>query len=314
MTSAPSLLRPPSVFAIVLNWNGLEDTLRCVESLGRTSYQPLTVLVVDNGSRVSPRERLTAAGAAVELIENPRNLGYAGGNNVGIRIALERGADFVWILNNDALVEPETLSRLIDTAIRHPTAAAVGGKVLRTDRPATLWVAWGRVTWLQSLIALVGEDAPDDGRYDGERAVPWIPGCSLLLRSAALRTVGPFDEDFFAYHEDVEWAARAHAAGWQLWYTGAARTLHAVHGSSGGASHYGGFRKYLSARNSVLYAKRHGRPWQKALMATAILTTLPVQFVRRWLSGEHRGVILKLRGWRDGLRGRPIPLHDLGLD
>ena len=116
MTSAPSLLGPPRVFAIVLNWNGLEDTLRCVESLGRTSYQPLTVLVVDNGSRVSPRERLTAAGAAVELIENPRNLGYAGGNNVGIRIALERGADFVWILNNDALVEPETLSRLIDTA------------------------------------------------------------------------------------------------------------------------------------------------------------------------------------------------------
>jgi len=141
----------------------------------------------------------------------------------------------------------------------------VGGKVLRTDRPATLWVAWGRVTWLQSLIALVGEDAPDDGCYAGERAVPWIPGCSLLLRSAALRTVGPFDDDFFAYHEDVEWAARAHAAGWELWYTGAARTLHAVHGSSGGASHYGGFRKYLSARNSVLYAKRHGRPRQERL-------------------------------------------------
>jgi GT2 family glycosyltransferase len=314
MTSVPSPPRPPSVVAVVLDWNGLEDTLRCVESLRHTTHRPLTILVVDNGSRVSPRERLQAAGAAVELIENPRNLGYAGGNNVGIRVALERDADFVWILNNDALVEPETLSRLLETAIRHPSAAAVGGKVLRTDRPATIWVAWGRVTWLQSLIALVGEDAPDDGRFDGEHVVPWIPGCSILLRSAALRSIGAFDEEFFAYHEDVEWAARAHAAGWQLWYNGAARTFHAVHGSSGGAGHYGGFRKYLSARNSVLYAKRHGRLWQKALMAIAILLTVPLQFVRRWISGEHPGVVLKLRGWLDGLRGRPIPLRELGLE
>jgi GT2 family glycosyltransferase len=308
------LPKAPRVVAVVLNWNGLDDTVRCVESLARTSHRPLDVLVVDNGSRVSPRARLAEAGAAVEVVENPRNIGYAGGNNVGIRLALERGADFVWILNNDATVEPGTLGALLATAFRHPDAAAVGGKVLRTDRPATVWVAWGRVTWMQSLIALVGEDAPDDGRFDGEHAVPWIPGCSILFRGTALRTVGGFDEEYFAYHEDVEWAARAHAAGWQLWYTGAARTFHAVHGSSGGAGHYGGFRKYLSARNSILYAKRYGRVWQQALMAAAILTTLPFQLARRWLSGEHAGVLIKVRGWCDGLRGRPIPLHDLGLD
>ncbi len=299
------------MIAVVLNWNGLEDTVRCVESLKRTTYEPLAVLVVDNGSVVSPRTRLSDA---VEVIENPRNLGYAGGNNVGIRLALARGADFVWILNNDAYVEPETLGRLVAAATAHPRAAAVGGKVLRADRPNTLWVAWGRVTWRQSLIALDGEDAADDGRWDGERAVPWIPGCSLLMRSAALRAVGPFDEEFFAYHEDVEWAARARAAGWELRYTGAARTWHAVHGSSGGARHYGGFRKYLSARNSVLYARRHGRPWQCAAMAAAIAITLPFQIVRRGLSGEHPGVFLKVRGWADGLRGRPIPFRELGLE
>lgn len=307
----PPSSRPPSVIAVVLNWNGLEDTVRCVDSLKRTTHQPFDVLVVDNGSLVSPRTRL---GDAVEVIENQRNLGYAGGNNVGIALALARGADFVWILNNDAYVEPETLSRLVAAAMAHPKAAAVGGKVLRTDRPDTLWVAWGRVTWRQSLIALEGEDAADDGRWDGERAVPWIPGCSLLMRSAALRAVGPFDEDFFAYHEDVEWAARACDAGWGLWYTGAARTWHAVHGSSGGASHYGGFRKYLSARNSVLYARRHGRLWQCAAMGAAILLTLPFQIGRRWLSGEHPGVLLKVRGWWDGLRGRPIPFRELGLE
>jgi len=306
--------RPLRVVAVVLNWNGLEDTLRSVASVVRSTHRALDVLVVDNGSRVSPRAALAAVGAPVAVIENPKNLGYAGGNNVGIRHALAGAADFVWILNNDATVEPETLTALLATAGRHPRAAAVGGKVLHADRPGTIWVAWGRVTWLQSLIALVGADAVDDGRFDGEQAVPWIPGTSILLRSEALRAIGLLEEEYFAYHEDVEWAARAAVAGWELWYTGAARTHHAVHGSSGGASHYGGFRKYLSARNSVLYAKRYGRPWQQLLMGAAILTTLPFQLARRWATGEHPGVAMKVRGWWDGLRGRPIPLRDLGLE
>ncbi len=314
MTSAPPAASPPSVVAVVLNWNGLDDTLRCVASLRAVAHRPFAVIVVDNGSRESPRPALAARDPGVEVIENPRNLGYTGGNNVGIARAIARGADFVWILNNDATVEPDTLSRLLATADAHPRAAAVGGKVLLADRAATLWVAWGRVTWRQSLIALVGENAADDGRFEGEHEVPWIPGCSLLLRTAALRAVGPFDDAFFAYHEDVEWAARAHAAGWQVWYTGAARTWHAVHGSSGGLGHYGGFRKYLSARNSVLYAKRHGRPWHWIWMGLAIAVTLPFQLGRRWLSGEQQGVILKVRGWLDGLRGRPIPLRELGLE
>jgi GT2 family glycosyltransferase len=305
--------RPPRVVAVVLNWNGLEDTMRCLASLARTMHRPLDLLVVDNGSRTSPRDALATAGADVALIENPRNLGYAGGNNVGIRAALARDADFVWIVNNDATVEPETLGALLATAARHPRAAAVGGKVLRADRADTIWVAWGTVTWLQSLIGLVGTDAPDDGRFDGEHAVPWIPGTSILLRAAALRAIGPFEEEYFAYPEDVEWAARAHAAGWELWYTGAARTRHAVHGSSGGAAHYGGFRKYLSARNSVLYAKRYGNAWQKALMGAAIVATLPFQLARRLPTGEAAGVAIKVRGWIDALRGRPIPFRDLGL-
>jgi GT2 family glycosyltransferase len=201
--------RPPRVVAVVLNWNGLEDTMRCLASLAATAHRPLDVLVVDNGSRASPRAALAAAEPRVELIENGRNLGYAGGNNVGIRAALARAADFVWVLNNDATVEPGTLSALLATAARRPRAAAVGGKVLRADRADTIWVAWGTVTWLQSLIGLVGADAVDDGRFDGEHAVPWIPGTSILLRAEALRAVGLFDEDYFAYHEDVEWAARA---------------------------------------------------------------------------------------------------------
>jgi GT2 family glycosyltransferase len=303
----------PKVVAVVLDWNGADDTVRCVRSLAALGDAGLEVLVVDNGSRTSPEAALRAAGLDAEVVSTGCNLGYAGGNNVGIRAALERGAAFVWVLNNDAEVRPGALSALLESAALHPKAGVFGSRVLRGDDPSRIWVAWGRVTWRQSLIALEGEDAADGPRFDGERDVEWIPGCALLFRAEALRDVGGFDEDFFAYHEDVDWAARARAKGWISRYVGASRVVHRIHGSSGGASHYGGFRKYLSARNTVLYAQRHGRVSQKLFLALCIVATFPFQLLRRALSGEAAGVWIKQKGWRDALAGRPIPFAELGL-
>ncbi len=304
----------PKVTALVLNWNGLEDTLACVDSLARLDYGNLRVIVIDNGSKFSPAKEVSSRHAWVRIIENERNLGYAGGNNVGMRAALDEGAEFIWVLNNDVVVEPDSLDHLVAAAQRHERAGAVGGKVFRGDEPARLWMTWGRVTWLQSLIALEGRNRLDDGRYDVERAVDWLPGCSILFRANALKEVGLFDEDYFAYHEDVEWAARARGYGWQCWFSGASRIHHSAHGSSGGEQTYVGFRKYLSARNSILYARSYARFHQKLLMYAAIVITLPFQFLRRLASGEQEGIYLKIRGWIDGLRGRPVPQTQLGLD
>ena len=304
----------PLVAVVVLNWNGNDDTMTCVESLAGLDYPRLEIIVVDNGSRVSPRVEIERRWPDVHVIENPRNLGYAGGNNAGIRHALDRGADFVWVLNNDAVVEPDTLAPLVECALEHPRAAAVGGRVFREDGK-TLWMTWGEVTWLQSLIRLVGRDRLDEERYRTTRQVAWIPGCSILLRSETLREIGGFDEEFFAYHEDVEWATRARRAGWEIWYAGTSRLIHRGQGSSGGErASYLGFRSYLSARNTILYARRHGRLRQRVLLASAIVVTLPFQYVRRLLVGEQRGVRMKVRGWLDGLAGRPIPLAELGLE
>lgn len=305
--------RTGKVVAVVLNWNGTDDTVACVASLLRIGAPSLEVLVVDNGSRRGPQQALAAAGLDVSVLSTGVNLGYAGGNNAGMREALARGAGFVWILNNDAEVDAGALAPLLEAARRFPEAGAFGSRVLRGDDPSRIWVAWGSVTWRQSLIALAGENEKDGPRFDEEREVEWVPGCSLLLRTAALADVGGFDEDFFAYHEDADWAARARAAGWTSRYVPASRVVHHIHGSSGGASHYGGFRKYLSARNSILYALRHGSAWQRLRLGLAIVVTFPFQLLRRALSGEAAGAWIKLRGWRDGLAGRPIPFVELGL-
>jgi GT2 family glycosyltransferase len=306
-------LDSPRVAAVVLNWNGTSDTLACVASLARIDHPNFDIIVVDNGSDLSPATAIAEQFSTVDVVDLPRNLGYAGGNNVGIRRALSREAEFVWVLNNDTVVDPTVLGELLAAAKRNPRAGVVGAKVLQADDPGRLWVAWGTVTWRQSLIGLVGEDAADDGTFDIEREVPWVPGCSLLFRREALDQVGTFEEGFFAYHEDVDWAARAKAAGWVSVYCGKARLWHAVHGSSGGSAHYGGFRKYLSARNSILYARRHGRFDQRVRLALWILVTLPFVFARRAASGEAQGVVMKIRGWIDGILGRPLPLERLGL-
>ncbi|MFN2427102.1 MAG: glycosyltransferase family 2 protein [Candidatus Binatia bacterium] len=303
----------PKVVAVVLNWNGTTDTVACVRSLNLLAHPGLKIVVVDNGSRTPPDAALREAGLDAAVVATGVNLGYAGGNNVGIRWAEERGADFIWILNNDAEVEAGALAPLLDAARRHPRAGAFGSRVLRGDDPSRIWVAWGTVTWRQSLIALAGENESDGPRFDDEREVEWIPGCALLLRAAAVNEVGAFDEEFFAYHEDVDWAARARAHGWSSRYVPASRVVHHIHGSSGGAAHYGGFRKYLSARNTILYARRHGNWGQTLFLAMSIVATFPLQLLRRALSGQAAGVWIKQRGWRDALAGRPIPFVELGL-
>jgi GT2 family glycosyltransferase len=312
-SGADAMTGSERVIAVVLNWNGTEDTVACVRSLVALADPRLEIVVVDNGSRTPPDAALAAAGFDVPVVHTAQNLGYAGGNNLGIRWARERGADFVWVLNNDAEAEAGALAALVEAAHRHPRAGAIGSRVLRGDDPSRIWVAWGRVTWRQSLIELVGENAPDGPAFGVEQEVEWIPGCSILLRAAALDEVGGFDEEFFAYHEDVDWAARAKARGWTSVYAPASRVVHHIHGSSGGASHYGGFRKYLSARNSILYALRHGSVAQRFLLGLSIVVTFPFQLVRRALSGEAAGVWIKQRGWRDGLAGRAIPFEELGL-
>src|SRR5712692_7755818 len=116
--------------------------------------------------------------------------------------------------------------------------------------------------------------------------VEWVPGTALLLRAAALEHIGLFDEAFFAYHEDVDWCARAHECGWRVVYAPTARILHKAHRSSGGKG-YVTPRQYLAGRNMVLFVRKHAR-WHQSLQFLAWqVTTLPFQYLRRCLSGEQ---------------------------
>jgi GT2 family glycosyltransferase len=303
----------PAVAAIVLDWNGGEEAVAAVDSLRESAYPGLRILLVDNASRVPVLDLVRRRDPTVATIRNPINLGYAGGNNVGLRAAFEGGADYALVLNNDARVRPDTVARLVAVARRDERIAAVGAKILRADRPDRLWMAWGEVSWRQSLVRLVGGDQPDGAAFGRERDVDWVSGCALLLARRAVEEIGLFDEDFFAYHEEVDWCARARARGLRIVYAPEAVVLHRGEASSGGGG-YVSRKQYFAGRNTVLFVRRHGTAAQRLRFAAAVAVTMPFQLLRRRLRGEQAGVWLKLRGMRDALAGRPIPRAELGLD
>ena len=138
-------------------------------------------------------------------------------------------------------------------------------------------------------------------------------GAALLLTRRGLERVGLFDEEFFAYLEEVDWCARARAAGLRVVWAGDAVVEHRGEASSGGGS-YVSRKQYLVARNAVLFARRHGSLAQRLMFFTFFFGSLPLQWLRRWPRGEAAGVGLKLRGVCDALRGRPLPRAALGLD
>ena len=161
----------PSVAVIVLNWNGTQDTLECLHSLSSIDYPRFEIVVVDNGSTPSPRETFLKQFPTITYIETCLNLGYAGGNNVGLQHALGAGHDYAFVLNNDTVVEPDVLRQAVAVAESDAKIAVVGVKILSWDKPGRVWVAYGEVTYRQGLVRLIGYYHRDDGSFDHQRDV-----------------------------------------------------------------------------------------------------------------------------------------------
>lgn len=295
------------VTAVIVHWQDPADTRGCVESVA--AEPGVDVLVVDNGSREPLGD--TLAGRAT-VLRSGENLGYAGGANLGIRRAIDAGADVVLLLNNDVRLRRGATAIAVETLGTDPRIGAVGPKVLAREDPSRLWLAWGDVTYGQSLVALRGAGAPDGPAWNAARDVDWIAGCTMWLRGAALAAVGLLDETFFAYHEEVDWCTRARAAGWRVVYRPDAVVTHTGRGAAGSRASIR-IRKYFAARNSVLFARKHGTAAQRAKLAALLAVSLPLQLLWHWPRGTMGEVALKIRGVRDAVTGRRPPFEMLGL-
>ena len=180
----------PSVFVIVLNWNGKQDTLECLESLRDPGISGVRTVVVDNGSRDGSVEAIRARFPDATLLEMGRNLRFAGGNNSGIRYALGNGADAVLLLNNDTVVEKGFLAPLVERMQSDPRIGMVAPKIRYYDPPDRIWFAGARINYWLGTMAHLGIREKDNGQHDKPGETDYATGCCVLVSARVLNEVG----------------------------------------------------------------------------------------------------------------------------
>lgn len=301
------------VGVVLLNWNGGADTLPCIASLKRGTVRPWRIVVVDNASSDGSPDEIARLHPDVDLVRNPANIGFAPGNNLGIRRLLDAGAEAVWVLNNDTEVAPDCLERLLAALARDPTIGGISGKILYADPADRIWYAGGAWNPRSLQASHRGQLEPDRGQYDRAGDTPFLSGCCMLMRKSALESVGLFADDFFIYMEDTDWCLRAARRGVRLYYEPAARLVHKVSaamkrntlGPSGGR--FSARFIYLTTRNHLWIIRRHAASFGRRAAALVLafpgwMRTLGVTL----LLGRWKKSAALVRGIADGLIG-PCP-------
>jgi len=266
------------VAVVIINWNGKDDTVRCltsVKKVNRRNYE-LEVWVVDNGSTNDSVAVIKKAHPWVKLITTGKNLGFTGGNNLGIQAALAKGAGYFWLLNNDTLVEQNVLCALDNFS--HPQIGLVGSKIYfaagheyhraryrESQRGKVFWYAGGLIDWKNMYASHRGVDEVDHGQYNQKEETPFISGCSLFVSRRVLQNIGLLDDRFFLYYEDLDLCLRAKRAGYKLLYDPHSLVWHVNAGSSGGAGNP--LHDYYLTRNRILIGYRYASLRTKIALA-----------------------------------------------
>lgn len=210
------MISAPLVFIILVNYKGVEHTIECIKSLQQITYSNYRIIVVDNCSEDNSLEKLKEFQAVVVLIKNRTNNGFAGGNNLGIKYAMQNEADYVLLLNNDTIVEPDFLDELVKK-----TSTDIGiniGKILSYYDRGMLWYAGGKINWLKGCTDVNGFER-DNGQYDKEENVTFASGCCMLISKNVISKVGILKEDYFLYFEDTDYCARVLKNGYKILYS-----------------------------------------------------------------------------------------------
>lgn len=300
-----------SVAVVIPNWNGCDDLPACLDSL-RSQTVPVEIVVVENGSTDGSAEMLRASYPDVTVLAQPVNLGFAGGVNVGIRYALHRGHDHIALLNNDAIAEPTWVERLLGEMSRDARVGMVASKFLtidgtRIDSTGECYSIWG-------LPFPRGRGEQRLDAYDEEGELFGASGGSTLYRADMLRDVGLFDEDFFAYFEDIDLSWRAHLRGWRVRLAPTAVAYHRIGATSGRIP---GFTTYQTLKNLIWVVAKNVPRRYLATIAPRLALAYTLTFWRAVLHGKGviavKGVVVaavkmptKIRERRVIQRGRRI--------
>lgn len=298
----------PAVCIVILNWNGLTDTLACLKSLSEITYQNYKVVVIDNGSVQNDASEIKKQFPQLELIRNEHNLGFTGGCNQGMSAALKMGMDYVVLLNNDTIVTKDFLGQMVGFYEKEPTAGMVSPLILYTDR-RRVWFGGGKVVW--GLIKHQHKGKPIDTVKLPEEPfkTDYVPGTALLISTKLIGEIGMLDEKYFAYYEDLDWCWRAQRQGKNAFVVPSAIIYHKKSGSTseGGHRKFNKIPAFYMARNSLLLASNFKSISKAFFIFAQLFIKLPLTIIllvspHAWLSYVHGTLIgLKMIARKDGV-------------
>ena len=290
------MILEPKISIVLLNLNQHRMTIDCIESLTENDYTNFEIILVDNGSTdnsVEIFESLPQKYQNLKFIKNRENLGFAEGNNVGIR---NSDGDYILLLNNDTIVKKDFLSSLVDATKKFPNAGAFGPKMYSYDKPLEIWHIGGEITKFLNFT-----HTPLKYK-DSYKSVDWLSGCALMMNRETVEKVGLLNSSFFIYFEDVEWCIRAKKAGYDLIYVPNAELWHIGSVTSkerGGTT----FFIYYGYRNKLFILKKH----YTGLISTAIyietMLSLLVRSIISLLKGDRTNGMAYFYALVDGVRG-----------
>jgi GT2 family glycosyltransferase len=245
----------PKIAIIVLHWNGKHDTKACLESLEKLTYPNFEIIVVDNGSTDGSVPFLRDRFPGRLVIKTGANLGFSEGNNVGIRKAISRGAELLFLLNNDTIVASDILERFVDTFRSHPDAGILGAKIFLYDQPDTLDHLGGKWNSKTGTFDFIGHRFKEDGKsWQQPQELDYVCGAGLIVKRSVIEAIGYLEPRYFLIWEESDFCLRARKAGYKILTCPQAKLWHKVSASMvGGKPH----STYFWWRNRLLWIERN---------------------------------------------------------
>lgn len=297
----------PTVAIIVVTWNQRDLTYDCLSSLAELDYpaEKLRLVVVDNASVDDTVTLISTSFPGVAVISNQENLGFVGGNNVGMNYILQEQVEYVVLLNNDTIVDRQMLRELISIAEGDINIGIVGPKIYYHYDPGAIWAAGATIDWSTGKVLRLLDGEQNDTPEDFVQDVDYVHGCAICVKRSVIEQIGLLDDRLFIYYEETDWCVRAKRAGWRIVYVPQSKIWHRVSAAMGTASPA---TEYYMSRNVLLFLWKHLSGWPRyRAIAWNILRSLLA--AGAYTVKSHNGTRLPRRNarvlaLRDALLGR----------
>ncbi|MBK8943744.1 MAG: glycosyltransferase family 2 protein [Ignavibacteriae bacterium] len=291
----------PKICIIIINWNGLKDTSECLESLKKVDYKNFVVIIVDNNSFGNDVEIIKKefGDFVKEIIVSKVNLGFSGGNNLGIKYALENGADFILLLNNDTIVEPDFLTILLDTFNKCKNAGVSAPQINYYNNKNIVWSVGGQISKIRGS-GFAYSDENENQIEKKIREVNFASGCCLLIRKEVFEKIGMLDEKFFLYVEDTDFCFRTIKAGFKIIINPNSKIYHKVGNST--SINLKQIPLYYETRNRLYFAKKNFNIFF-IITFLYIFVTMIYKSIIWFLNGKSENITSIKLAFRDFIEG-----------